>query len=604
MIGAAWTRLRGRALAVWRTLVPTPAEWRAALPAMGLSLLSAVLLRLAYWPYFLSPLAFVALVPLFWGLRGRRPVMAFWVAWIFGTAMGLVGTGWFVVVDRFNSLVWFGILPLGMYVGFWFALAAALIVALARRLDPWLALPAGAAAWAGVEYFFGIGPLGMPYGVGQALGGWTTMALVASLGGLHLLSFLLLASNLSVMETVSAFRGGYGHAGALARLVVVAAALAGAWAYGNGELTRRQQPPENPLAVRLALTQSNIPQEEKYASYTHPDYDEALRLQHDLAVRQLDQLRTIPRDAVDLVVTPESTFTMDSVDVEASIQERLYGRPVFLEVADIARDLRAPIIVGGIDNTFRNDRGETTEFLRDALYIDENGQTALLPGHAPYGGLWIIRPETREIPMVADYRKVQLMPFGETVPYLSIIPGFQEAIVQVGTFARGQLGEPLGIALDRVPGQQPATLRLGPSVCFEDQFAWIHTHYARRGANLFVNTTNDGWFEGSPGPHWHAEMARWRSIETAIPMVRSTNTGITCLIDATGRITESLPPTEMDILYLDITLDPDPEPTIYARTGNLVGILCFLATIGLVAWLRFAPQPGRRSNATKESVTA
>ena len=54
-------------------IIPTFAEWQAALPALGLAIASAILLRLAYRPLYWSPLAFVALVPLFWGLRRCRP---------------------------------------------------------------------------------------------------------------------------------------------------------------------------------------------------------------------------------------------------------------------------------------------------------------------------------------------------------------------------------------------------------------------------------------------------------------------------------------------------------------------------------------------------
>ena len=571
-------RLR-RAWGVARKAVPPREEWRAARPAFLWAIGSALLLRLAWEPADLSPVAFVALVPLFWGVRRCRSVMAFWVGWLFATIMGLFGVYWFVSVARFNPFVWLGILPLAMYVGAHFAAAVALIVYFARRLAPWAALGAAMITWAAVEFWFGIGALGMPYGLAQSQGGWPAMAQVVSLAGMPLLSALIVGANLAGFETVAAFKARYGQGPALLRLGTMLALVVAAWIYGSGVIakTERLYGGEDAFPVRVALVQPNIDQELKYESYRSPDPAKRRRLQDQLTQTVFEALRGIEQGSADLIVTPESTFTADFIDVEEEIQDEFFGGAVMRETIGIAADLGGPIMIGGVDNVFLDEGGELTErALSDAGTLLETG--------AVYGGLWLIRPTDERIQFRSDYRKIQLMPFGETVPYLWIIPGFQEKIVQVGTFNRGKLGEPVGFLVER-PSGETDEVRIGPSICFEDQFPYIHRHFAGSGANLFVNSTNDAWFDGSAGPGWHAEMARWRSIETRLPMVRCTNTGVTCVIGPTGEIQEEFPVRERGVLQAGVAVLPDPPRTLYTRIGGVFGLLSLLSTAGLLIFL-------------------
>lgn len=573
----------GRVRRMVRAAVPPRDQWKKALPAFGLAVVSALLVRICFRPIYFSPLAFVALVPLFWGIRRLKPAMSFWAGLLFASILGVFGTGWFVVVDRFNPFVWLGILPLAVYTGLYFAVAIAGISYLGRRLPPWGGLAGAAILWAGIEWWFSVGPLGMPYGMAQTQTGWLAMAKVAALGGMPLLSALIVAFNLSVMETIAAFKAGFGQAGALSRLAAMTTLVVLAWIYGartNAELKRLYNGPDA-FAVRVALLQPNIDQMLKYESYKAEDPARRYQLQDEMNAIQFEQLRSIERGEYDLIVTPESTFTSAYIDVEKMLQEQIYGGAVMLETLEIAKDLETPVIIGGIDNVFETAEGERTQ-----MAISESGvynEEAEI-----YGGLWLLRPTGEGVQYTADYRKVQLMPFGETVPYFGLIPGFQEKIVQIASFDAGDPGEPIGFFAER--NGKRHEVRFGPSICFEDQFPYIQRHYARRGANLFVNTTNDGWFDGSSGPAWHAEMARWRSIETGLPMVRCTNSGITCVIGPTGQVLEKLPARENDILSANLNLLPDPPKTLFTKIGNLFGMLSFLGSIGLFVWLiKFRP---------------
>lgn len=562
--------------------IPPAAQWKAAAPAFALAALSALLLRFAYRPFNFSPIALVALVPLFWGLLRCKPAMAFWVGLLFGALHGYTFTGFLTIVSRFNPFVYAGILPLALWLGLHSAIVLALIVYFGRRLSPWLGLIAAMLAWAGMDYFRMVGRLGLPYGLlGHSMGGWTAFSQLASIGGLPLVAALIVGVNLCGMETLAAFKAKYGHADALTRLGTMVALVAAAHVWGSataGRIEARYADPNETFPLRVALVQTGIDQETKFNSYAGDSQSEQQRLQDEMFASLLHQLDSLEPGEVDLVVAPESALTHGFADVEEVAQRSIYDGVPMRELIDRAKDLRTPIMVGGIDNEFRTVDGNPTESLTEGMVPGSNDFN---PGNVAYGGLWMIRPDAADISQAADYRKIFLMPFGETVPYFDMIPGFQEHIVQVGSFAAGKYIDPIYLEVGRGAVAAPDAVRLGPSICFEDLFPQLHRRYARYGTQLFVNSTNDAWFDRSAGPSWHMDMARWRSIETHIPMVRCTNSGETVVIDPLGRVKEKLEPMKKEILKTELRLLRQPPITLYARIGDAAGLIAMLATLAL-----------------------
>ena len=167
------------------------------------------------------------------------------------------------------------------------------------------------------------------------------------------------------------------------------------------------------------------------------------------------------------------------------------------------------------------------------------------------------------------YAKAHLVPYGEYLPM------------------RGLL-EPLGLSrlvagsLDFRPGTGPRTLdlgawgRAGVQICYEIVFSGQVVDPKARPDYIF-NPSNDGWF-GSSGPPQHLAQARMRAIEEGLPVLRSTTNGISAVIDANGLVRASLPRPVAG--RLDGVVPPAHAPTLFARTGNLLG-LCW-ATVLLV----------------------
>jgi apolipoprotein N-acyltransferase len=104
-----------------------------------------------------------------------------------------------------------------------------------------------------------------------------------------------------------------------------------------------------------------------------------------------------------------------------------------------------------------------------------------------------------------------------------------------------------------------------PLICYEAVFPNDITSRDDR-PGWIVNLTNDGWFGISPGPYQHLQQTRLRAIEEGLPIVRAANTGISAIIDATGRITAQLALGSEGVL--DGALPVALPPTIYAKLGD------------------------------------
>lgn len=565
-------RAPGRLRRTVRAVLPSRDEWRANRESLLWAFGSVFLLRLCHPPLDFWPLAFVALVPWLWGLRRTTPRMAFWVSWLFGFLHFLTVFLWLGALVRFNPFILLGIPLLSLFKGLFYALSGAGMVYFARRMGPWQAVLLGVLWFAGWEWWRSVGALGAPFALlGHAAGTFLPLAQVTSIGGVPLLSAFVLLMNLAVMEFIAAYRLKALDVGVFARSALAVALLVvaipwGLWVMSNTAVGLD----DNPIHLKVAILQPNIPQDLKYASYADRDPVRRRELQDQFTLELLSMMDELEPGEHDLVVTPEAGFTQQLFDASpnADVQRELRERAAILE---------APIVVGANDNMFLTAEGDYSENIADALVVD-----GYLADVQVYNGIYIVRPDDNRIKNRSDYRKVHLMPFGETVPYFDLIPGLQEKIVQIGSFGRGEKHQPpFYVDVDPTPGDptdEKVPLHIGPTICFEDMFAYLHNRLARRGVQVFVNFTNNAWFDPSLGSRFHFAYARYRAPETRRPVVFVTNTGVTAVVDGAGRIVDELPPLEKGILKTSVRVPAEPELTLYGRFGDWFGILGFLVS--------------------------
>ena len=175
---------------------------------------------------------------------------------------------------------------------------------------------------------------------------------------------------------------------------------------------------------------------------------------------------------------------------------------------------------------------------------------------------------------VARYDKIHLVPFGEFIPFERLISFAKTLTHDIGTFARGTQRVPLA----------DGDVRIGTFICYESVFPNEVRQFALNGGNVFVNISNDGWFGDTGAPRQHLNMARMRAVENDRWLLRSTNTGITAVVDPYGRIVAEAPRKQRALLQASYSLVEGT--TFYARHGDWFPILCAIITLAGVA-LRF-----------------
>lgn len=175
----------------------------------------------------------------------------------------------------------------------------------------------------------------------------------------------------------------------------------------------------------------------------------------------------------------------------------------------------------------------------------------------------------------ALYDKHHLVPFGEYMPFGNFLAKF------------GIYGLASNEGFGYSPGPGPQVIDLGalghalPLICYEGVFPQDVGAYDTR-PDMLLLITNDAWFGKILGPYQHLAQARLRSAEQGLPMIRVANTGVSAMIDATGRVTASLALGETG--WTDAALPPALPPTPYARTGDapIVGFALFLLALSFL----------------------
>ena len=212
-------------------------------------------------------------------------------------------------------------------------------------------------------------------------------------------------------------------------------------------------------------------------------------------------------------------------------------------VANVARTTNSYIIAG-------------------SLGIEHTGE----PNRQPdiYNSAAVIAPDGA---WTARYDKIHLVPFGEYVPFEKLFSFASGLTHQIGTFARGTSRLPL----------QVGDTRIGTFICYESIFPNEVRQFAKNGAELFVNISNDGWY-GEGGASWqHLNQARMRAVENYRWLLRDTNTGITAVIDPLGRVVAEAPRNQRTQLQAAYSLEE--TTTFYTRHGDWFPVTCAIITL-------------------------
>src|SRR5208282_5093025 len=212
--------------------------------------------------------------------------------------------------------------------------------------------------------------------------------------------------------------------------------------------------------------------------------------------------------------------------------------------AELARSRRSWLLVGATAVQPPPKPGEAEQVYNSALLLNPDGTVA------------------------QRYDKVHLVPWGEYVPFAWAF-GFAKSLThEVGSYTSSG-GE-------RVP-LEVGSHRYGVFICYESVFPHEVRQFAQRGAEVFVNISNDEWFGDSGAPWQHLNMARMRAVENHRWLLRCTTTGITAALDPLGRVVAMAPRNQRVVLDAPYGLTTDT--TFYTRYGDWFPILCAIISI-------------------------
>ncbi|WP_255475056.1 apolipoprotein N-acyltransferase [Pusillimonas sp. ANT_WB101] len=308
------------------------------------------------------------------------------------------------------------------------------------------------------------------------------------------------------------------------------------------------QPHGNPIIVRLV--QGNTPQSMKFnPQFLQQSQKDYLQLA-TLAPRE-------PDGAPDLIVLPETVIPL--------LQDRI-APELWQQWQNVARERNATIIMGVPLHDQVNGRDRYTNSA-----IAFNADTPI---------------DAIMSAQVADrYDKHHLVPFGEFIP-----TGFQWFVdamnIPLGDFDRGQVRQ----TLFTTDGQT-----IAPDICFEDVFGEEIIQSVKpsadhgSGATILLNMSNLGWFGDSWALRQHLQISRMRALETARPMLRSTNTGMTAAIDPNGKVRAVLEPMSKGVL--DVEVQGASGLTPYVRWGNTLILGWALFWLGAASARRRPQKP-------------
>lgn len=216
------------------------------------------------------------------------------------------------------------------------------------------------------------------------------------------------------------------------------------------------------------------------------------------------------------------------------------------------------------------------------------------------------------------YGKTHLVPFAEVIPGAEhpLVSAFMKKVVKIsnGWFPGNEFtlfeleadavedkGNPpskiIDLSQDAASAQKPperTKVRISTPICFEDAFPDICGPFHKLGAEVFLNITDDSWSKTASAEYQHFVVAAFRAIEYRTTLVRSTNSGLTAVVDPTGRILDSIPLFEKSYLCARIPIYKWQE-TVYSRYTNWFVhlILIFMAFICVRAALRTKNNPRR-----------
>jgi apolipoprotein N-acyltransferase len=486
-----------------------------------LCFMAGLSLVFAYAPFSQGYLVLIIPATLFYHLANNSPKKSAGLMFIFAFGWFASGISWVhVSIDQFGGLPLIVSISLMLLLCLYLALFPSLSAYLAayfsnkKQLNLWLLMP----FWLICEYLRSIMFTGFPWlslGYSQID---TPLASFAPFIGEVGITALIILINICLVKIVFCFKSknkktSYFPIALLFSIVILSYALANLhWVQTTGK------------TIKVALVQGNIAQSIKWA----PEQEWPTMLKY------LD-LSRVNYDA-DIIIWPESAIPA----MEPAVQD-------YLSTVNQSALLNNSAIITGILNY----NFESKEYFNSLIVLgsqqdnDEQG--------------YYYNQNNR-------YSKNHLLPIGEFVPFQELLRPLAPLFnLPMSSFSRGSYVQPNLIAKN---------LHLLPLLCFEVVFPHQLAANLTKQTSLLLTVSNDAWFGDSHGPHQHMEIARMRALEFGRPILRTTNNGITAVVDHQGNYIARIPQFEEKVLKTEVALVSGE--TLYSQWPRLILLIMII----------------------------
>ena len=471
-------------------------------------------------------LAWVSLVPLLFAIKDYRPYKALVLGFTFGIFANLGVFYWTALpASRFGGVpIVVGVLItilLVTYVSIYFAIFSAFVSWTRERfgLSGFVSVPISFVA---LEYLRGILFTGFPWGfLGHSQIPFLPIIQILDITGVFGVTFAIAAVNAAIYLVILKFSGERKKFPWVESIVSITL-VAILFTYGLYAIKRETRKADLGKEITVALIQVNIRQDLKW----DPAYQE-----NTVSIFEEMTLSVVEANP-DIVIWPES------------------ATPFFFRRHQIYRPRVEALSINAGTYLFFG----TPDFL-----VEESSEG---DRYIYFNSAYLLNSEGL---IVDKYDKMHLVPFAEYVPLKKLF-FFVDKIVQgVGDFRQGENDNPLKTDFGPV----------GTLICYEAIFPKATKEYAKKGAVLFINITNDAWFGKTSAPYQHFAMSRIRAIETRIPLVRSANTGITAIVHPSGRVEGQTPIFKRRAVVAKVVARN--RLTFYTRFGDIFAQIVTIA---------------------------
>ncbi|MHC4477366.1 MAG: apolipoprotein N-acyltransferase [Planctomycetota bacterium] len=403
---------------------------------------------------------------------------------------------------------------------------------------------------------------------------------IADIFGAGGVSFLLAMINGYLAESIIAWRRGrLLRIRTFVEFAVVCCALAGAIVYGRWRIDQSERFVE--AGPRVAALQSNVPQSVKRTFQAGEELFADLMADSIAAAGAGAELIVWPETMVQAILSKQVWPFLVSSESNSAFD---------LALCEHAKDT-AHVLVGAYGADVRQAGGRTymARFNSAFLYTPQGQQAA------------------------EQYDKIHLVPFGEVVPFRRRLPRLYDFLMKFTPYNYDySLDYGSDYTIFRMTGAQslPGGYRFGVMICYEDTIPGIAREFAldrggRKRVDWLVNISNDGWFVRFKGEKvlpstelpQHVAVCVFRSVENRLAVVRSVNTGISCVIDTLGRVKNgvgsgTLPANAMDRKgmagWLVDNLPIDRRLTLFSKYGQWLDMICASILVVMVIFVPLA----------------